>query len=64
MTLTLAGAVVNLFAFPWQTRRFVGHDGGVSEIVRRPMSRNAKLAKIPLGVAGRAAVGFGKKLAG
>ncbi|MEV3960403.1 AarF/UbiB family protein [Nocardia sp. NPDC050193] len=28
------------------------------------MSRNAKLAKIPLGVAGRAAVGFGKKLAG
>ncbi|NUP26088.1 MAG: AarF/ABC1/UbiB kinase family protein [Nocardia sp.] len=36
----------------------------MSEIVRRPMSRNAKLAKIPLGVAGRAAVGFGKKLAG
>ncbi|MEU1955096.1 ABC1 kinase family protein [Nocardia rhamnosiphila] len=28
------------------------------------MSRNAKLAKIPLGVAGRAAVGFGRKLAG
>ncbi|MGO4614728.1 ABC1 kinase family protein [Nocardia sp. 2YAB30] len=36
----------------------------MSEIVRRPASRNAKLAKIPLGIAGRAAVGFGKKLAG
>ncbi|RBO92382.1 ABC1 kinase family protein [Nocardia puris] len=36
----------------------------VSEIVRRSSSRNAKLAKIPLGIAGRAAVGFGKKLAG
>ncbi len=64
MTLTLAVAVVILFGFPWQIRRSVGHDGGVSEIVRRPMSRNAKLAKIPLGVAGRAAVGFGRKLAG
>ncbi|MBF6318894.1 AarF/ABC1/UbiB kinase family protein [Nocardia cyriacigeorgica] len=36
----------------------------MSEIVRRSSSRNAKLAKIPLGIAGRAAVGFGKKLAG
>ncbi|MFI9509496.1 ABC1 kinase family protein [Nocardia sp. NPDC052566] len=36
----------------------------MSEIVRRRSSRNAKLAKIPLGIAGRAAVGFGKKLAG
>ncbi|WP_280495451.1 ABC1 kinase family protein [Nocardia asiatica] len=42
----------------------VRHDGYVSEIVRRRSSRNAKLAKIPLGIAGRAAVGFGKKLAG
>ncbi len=49
---------------PWQTRGSVGHDGYVSEIVRRRSSRNAKLAKIPLGIAGRAAVGFGKKLAG
>ncbi|WP_437126373.1 ABC1 kinase family protein [Nocardia mangyaensis] len=38
--------------------------GNVSEIVRRSSSRNAKLAKIPLGIAGRAAVGFGKKLVG
>ncbi|GAB2726980.1 ABC1 kinase family protein [Nocardia thraciensis] len=36
----------------------------MSEIVRRRSSRNAKLAKIPLGIAGRAAVGFGRKLAG
>ncbi|MFR9751268.1 ABC1 kinase family protein [Nocardia sp. 004] len=36
----------------------------MSEIARRRSSRNAKLAKIPLGIAGRAAVGFGKKLAG
>lgn len=32
--------------------------------MRRSSSRNAKLAKIPLGIAGRAAVGFGKRLAG
>ncbi|GGK45300.1 ABC1 kinase family protein [Nocardia camponoti] len=38
--------------------------GVVSEIARRSASRNAKLAKIPLGIAGRAAVGFGKKLVG
>lgn len=40
------------------------HDGNVSEIVSKRSSRNAKLAKIPLGIAGRAAVGFGRKLAG
>ncbi|WP_067817707.1 ABC1 kinase family protein [Nocardia inohanensis] len=40
------------------------HDGDVSEIVSRRSTRNAKLAKIPLGIAGRAAVGFGRKLAG
>lgn len=32
--------------------------------MRRGSSRNAKLAKIPLGIAGRAAVGFGRKLVG
>ncbi|RMI35788.1 AarF/ABC1/UbiB kinase family protein [Nocardia stercoris] len=36
----------------------------MSDIVRRRSSRNAKLAKIPLGIAGRAAVGFGRKLVG
>ncbi|MBF6063254.1 AarF/ABC1/UbiB kinase family protein [Nocardia terpenica] len=50
--------------YSWHTARYVRHDGYVSEIVRRGSSRNAKLAKIPLGIAGRAAVGFGRKLAG
>ncbi len=48
----------------WQSRGCVRHDGVVSEIARRGSSRNAKLAKIPLGIAGRAAVGFGRRLAG
>lgn len=38
--------------------------GGVSDIPRRSSSRTAKLASIPLGIAGRAAVGFGRRLAG
>ncbi len=50
--------------FPWHIGWYVGNDGDVSEIVSRRSSRNAKLAKIPLGIAGRAAVGFGRKLAG
>lgn len=48
----------------WHGRAGFGHDGDVSEIVRRTSARNAKLARIPLGIAGRAAVGFGKKLVG
>ncbi|QII06745.1 AarF/ABC1/UbiB kinase family protein [Rhodococcoides fascians A25f] len=36
----------------------------MSDIPRRGSTRTAKLASIPLGMAGRAAVGFGKKLAG
>lgn len=50
--------------FPWHIAWYVSNDGDVSEIVSRRSSRNAKLAKIPLGIAGRAAVGFGRKLAG
>ena len=37
---------------------------GVPDIPRRSASRTAKLASIPLGIAGRAAVGFGRRLAG
>lgn len=37
---------------------------GVSDIPRRSSARTAKLASIPLGIAGRAAVGFGRKLVG
>ncbi len=36
----------------------------VADIPRRSSSRTAKLASIPLGMAGRAAVGFGRRLAG
>src|SRR6201987_376792 len=39
-------------------------DGYVSEIKRKGAARNAKLASIPVGFAGRAALGFGKRLTG
>ncbi|MCH9732443.1 MAG: AarF/ABC1/UbiB kinase family protein [Actinomycetia bacterium] len=39
-------------------------DGPVSEIKRGRAARNAKLASLPVGMAGRAAVGFGKRLTG
>src|SRR3981081_1530955 len=39
-------------------------DGCVSDIKRGRAARNAKLASIPAGMAGRAALGFGKRLTG
>src|SRR3984893_13230470 len=39
-------------------------DGYVSEIKRKGAARNVKLASIPVGFAGRAALGFGKRLTG
>jgi predicted unusual protein kinase regulating ubiquinone biosynthesis (AarF/ABC1/UbiB family) len=39
-------------------------DGSVSDITRGRAARNAKLASIPVGFAGRAALGFGKRLTG
>lgn len=39
-------------------------DGDVSEIKRGSVARNAKLASLPVGMAGRAALGIGKRLAG
>lgn len=36
----------------------------MSEIKRRSVARNAKLATLPVGFAGRAALGFGKRLTG
>ncbi len=39
-------------------------DGGVADIKRGRAARNAKLASIPVGFAGRAALGFGKRLTG
>ncbi|MHC9293308.1 macrolide-binding ATPase MABP-1 [Mycobacterium sp. LTG2003] len=39
-------------------------DGLVSDIKRGSVARNAKLASLPVGMAGRAALGFGKRLTG
>src|SRR5262249_18583593 len=39
-------------------------DGCVADIKRGSAARNAKLASIPVGFAGRAALGFGKRLTG
>ena len=39
-------------------------DGYVADIKRGRAARNAKLASIPVGFAGRAALGFGKRLTG
>jgi predicted unusual protein kinase regulating ubiquinone biosynthesis (AarF/ABC1/UbiB family) len=39
-------------------------DGEVADIKRGRVARNAKLASLPVGFAGRAALGFGKRLTG
>jgi predicted unusual protein kinase regulating ubiquinone biosynthesis (AarF/ABC1/UbiB family) len=39
-------------------------DGPVTDIKRGRAARNAKLASLPVGIAGRAALGFGKRLTG
>ena len=39
-------------------------DGDVADIKRGGAARNAKLAGLPVGIAGRTALGFGKRLAG
>lgn len=41
-----------------------GDNRGVTDIPRRTVSRTAKLAGLPLGVAGRAAAGWGRRLVG
>ena len=41
-----------------------GMMGSVADIRRGRAARNAKLASIPVGFAGRAALGFGKRLTG
>jgi predicted unusual protein kinase regulating ubiquinone biosynthesis (AarF/ABC1/UbiB family) len=42
----------------------VGHNDLVSDIPRRAASRTAKLAALPLGFAGRTALGLGKRAVG
>jgi predicted unusual protein kinase regulating ubiquinone biosynthesis (AarF/ABC1/UbiB family) len=39
-------------------------NGGVSDLPRKALSRTAKLASLPLGAAGRATVGLGKRIGG
>jgi predicted unusual protein kinase regulating ubiquinone biosynthesis (AarF/ABC1/UbiB family) len=46
------------------SRRSIGEDEAVSEIPRRTVTRTARLASLPIGVAGRATVGLGKRLTG
>ena len=41
-----------------------GHNGWVTDLPRRAVTRSAKLASLPLGFAGRTAVGFGKRVGG
>ncbi len=43
---------------------FLGDNAQVTDIPRRAVSRTAKLASLPLGFAGRAALGFGKRVTG
>lgn len=42
----------------------VGHNGGVSELPRKAIARGARLAALPIGFAGRTALGLGKRLGG
>jgi predicted unusual protein kinase regulating ubiquinone biosynthesis (AarF/ABC1/UbiB family) len=41
-----------------------GQNGDVSDLPRKAISRTAKLASLPLGAAGRATVGLGKRIGG
>ena len=40
------------------------HNGGVTDLPRRAVTRTAKLASLPIGFAGRTALGFGKRVGG
>ena len=44
--------------------REIGNNGQVTDIPRRAVTRTAKLAALPLGFAGRAALGLGKRVTG
>jgi len=41
-----------------------GHNGAVSDLPRRAVSRSARLASLPLGFAGRTALGLGRRVGG
>ena len=40
------------------------HHGGMSELPRKAVARTARLAALPLGYAGRSALGFGRRMGG
>src|SRR6476620_397068 len=42
----------------------VGHDEGMTELPRKAVARTARLAALPVGYAGRNAIGLGKRLGG
>jgi predicted unusual protein kinase regulating ubiquinone biosynthesis (AarF/ABC1/UbiB family) len=42
----------------------MSHNGRVNDVPRNPVSRTAKLAGLPLGLAGRTALGLGKRIGG
>ena len=42
----------------------LGHNGAMTELPRRAMTRTARLAALPLGFAGRTAVGMGRRIGG
>jgi predicted unusual protein kinase regulating ubiquinone biosynthesis (AarF/ABC1/UbiB family) len=55
----MAGSGISRIAPP-----YAGDNDGVSDIPRWAIARGAKLATLPLGVAGRATVGLGKRIGG
>jgi predicted unusual protein kinase regulating ubiquinone biosynthesis (AarF/ABC1/UbiB family) len=48
----------------WLKRRTIADNGRVSDLPRRAVTRTAKLASLPLGFAGRTAIGVGKRTIG
>jgi predicted unusual protein kinase regulating ubiquinone biosynthesis (AarF/ABC1/UbiB family) len=48
----------------WRAQRGVADNENVSDLPRRAVTRSAKLASLPLGFAGRTALGIGKRLGG
>lgn len=48
----------------WRKRRPIAENGRVSDLPRRAVTRSAKLASLPLGFAGRTALGVGKRTFG
>jgi predicted unusual protein kinase regulating ubiquinone biosynthesis (AarF/ABC1/UbiB family) len=48
----------------WQARHVVTDNDIVSDLPRRAFTRTAKLATLPVGLAGRTALGLGKRLGG